>query len=57
MRRLAVTKGMTAVDFKGKRYDMGNKLGILQASVEIALQHPEVGDGFRSYLKEISKSL
>lgn len=36
---------------------MGNKLGILQASVEIALQHPEVGDGFRSYLKEISKTL
>ena len=57
MRRLAVTKGMTAVDFKGRRYDMGNKLGILQASVEIALQHPEVGDGFRSYLKEISKTL
>ena len=57
MRTLAVTKGMTAVDFIGKRYDMGNKLGILQASVEIALQHPEVKDGFKAYLKEIAKTL
>lgn len=48
---------MTAVDFIGKRYDMGNKLGILQASVEIALQHPEVKDGFKAYLKEIAKTL
>ena len=48
---------MTAVDFVGKRYDMGNKLGILQASVEIALQHAEVKDGFKTYLKEIVKTL
>ena len=57
MRTLAVTQGMTAVDFVGKRYDMGNKLGILQASVEIALQHAEVKDGFKTYLKEIVKTL
>ena len=30
MREIAITKGMTAVDFEGKRYDMGNKFGILQ---------------------------
>ena len=57
MRVLAQTQGMTAVEFTGKRYDMGNKLGILQATVEVALQHPEVGEGFRAYLKEISKTL
>lgn len=57
MRQLAITTGMTAVDFTGKRYDMGNKLGILQASVEIALNHPEVGSDFRAYLKEICKTL
>ncbi len=54
---LARTKGMTGVDFTGKRYDMGNKLGILQATCEVALQHPEVGDGFRAYLKELAKTL
>ena len=54
---LARTKGMTGVDFTGKRYDMGNKLGILQATCEVALQHPEVADGFRTYLKELVKTL
>lgn len=57
MRELAVTKGMTAVDFEGTHYDMGNKLGILKATVEVALNHPEVGEGFREYLKEIAQAL
>lgn len=57
MRELAVTGGMTAVDFTGKRYDMGNKFGIMQAKVEVALNHPEIGDDFRAYLKEIAKTL
>lgn len=57
MRVLAQTEGMTAVDFTGTRYDMGNKLGIMQASVEVALHHPEIGDDFRAYLKEICKTL
>lgn len=54
---LARESGMTGVDFTGKRYDMGNKLGILQATCEVALQHPEVKDGFRAYLKELAKTL
>ena len=54
---LAREGGMTGVDFTGKRYDMGNKLGILQATCEVALQHPEVKDGFREYLKELAKTL
>lgn len=53
---LAREGGMTGVDFTGKRYDMGNKLGILQATCEVALQHPEVADGFRAYLKELVKT-
>ena len=57
MRTLARRDGMTAVDFVGKRYDMGNKLGIMQASVEIALNHPTIGKEFRAYLKEICKTL
>ena len=57
MATLAREQGMTAVDFTGTRYDMGNKLGILQATVEVALHHPEVGESFRAYLKELSKTL
>lgn len=57
MATLARRDGMTAVDFTGTRYDMGNKLGIMQASVEVALRHPEIGEDFRAYLKELSKTL
>lgn len=57
MKILATTEGMIGVDFVGTRYDMGNKLGIMQASVETALKHPEIGEGFRAYLKELAKTL
>ena len=57
MKTLARTVGMTGVDFTGKRYDMGDKLGILEATVEIALANPQLGDAFRAYLKELSKTL
>ena len=57
MKALARRDGMTAVDFTGTRYDMGNKLGIMQASVEVALKHPEIGEDFRAYLKELCKTL
>lgn len=42
-----------AFAYEGKRYDCGSKEGFLQATVEMALQHPQVGDFFRSYLKEL----
>lgn len=57
MAELARTKGVTGVDFAGKRYDMGNKLGVMQAQVETALRHPEIGADFRNYLKEVAKQL
>ena len=54
---LARTGGMTGVDFTGRRYDMGNKLGVMQAQVETALRHPEIGDAFRDYLRGIAQTL
>ncbi len=57
MLELTRTEGMVGVDYIGTRYDMGNKLGILQASVEVGLAHPEIGEDFRTYLKELAKSL
>lgn len=49
--------GVTAVEFTGKHYDMGNKLCVMQAQVEMSLKHPEIGDAFREYLKELAKTL
>ena len=57
MAELARSCGMTAVEFTSKRYDMGNKLGILQANIEVGLKHPEVCEGLREYLKELAKTL
>lgn len=57
MRILSVEQGMISLDFVGKRYDMGNKLGVMEAQVETALKHPEIGEKFREYLKELSKTL
>jgi UTP--glucose-1-phosphate uridylyltransferase len=37
--------------YEGKRYDCGSKLGFLEATVELALHHPEVGAGFEQWLK------
>lgn len=57
MKILANKKGMIGVDFIGKRYDMGSKIGILEAIVETGLTHKEVGKDFREYLKQICKTL
>ena len=57
MLQLARTEGMIGVDYIGTRYDMGNKLGILQASVEVGLKHPEIGAELREYLKKLAKTL
>ena len=57
MKTTAREKSMIAVEFTGKRYDMGNKLGIMQAGCEVALNHPEIGEDFKAYLKELVKTL
>ena len=57
MKVLAKTRGMMGVEYTGTRYDIGNKFGILQAIVEVALQHQEVQDQFRDYLRGIASRL
>ncbi len=57
MMQLAKTKGMVGVDYIGTRYDMGNKLGVMQAACEVALTHPEIGTDFKAYLKDLAKTL
>ena len=50
---LAEKQPMYCYNFDGKRYDVGNKLGFLQATVEYALSREDLGDKFRTYLKEL----
>lgn len=57
MREIAITKGMTAVEFEGKRYDIGNKFGILQAQIEVGLKHPETAEQLKDYIKELAKNI
>jgi UTP--glucose-1-phosphate uridylyltransferase len=40
--------------FEGKRYDCGSKEGYLEATVELALKHPELGESFRNYMKSLA---
>ena len=52
--RLMEHEAVYAFQYEGKRYDCGSKEGFLQATVELALEHPEVGASFRSYLKTLT---
>jgi UTP--glucose-1-phosphate uridylyltransferase len=48
------TEIVHAFEYEGKRFDCGSKHGFLEATVELALQHPEVSKGFREYLKTLA---
>lgn len=54
---LAKEQGLTAVDFEGTRYDMGNKLGMMKANCQVALSHGEIGEEFKKYIKELAETL
>ncbi|MFV8765455.1 UTP--glucose-1-phosphate uridylyltransferase GalU [Aerococcus urinaeequi] len=45
------TQRVFALEFKGKRYDVGNKLGMLEANIEYGLKHPELKEELKEYLK------
>jgi UTP--glucose-1-phosphate uridylyltransferase len=53
LRILAQEDGLWAYIYDGVSYDAGDKLGFLKATVEIALQNPELGKPFREYLKNL----
>ncbi len=53
LRALRARRPMYAVQFEGRRYDTGDKLGFLKATVEFALARPDLADEFRAYLKSL----
>lgn len=57
MKVLSKRRGMVGYDYDGKRFDMGSKLGILQANVEFALEHDELKLDFKKYIKDLASRL
>ncbi|MBF8984843.1 UTP--glucose-1-phosphate uridylyltransferase GalU [Lutibacter sp. B2] len=53
LKTLAERQAMYAYVFEGKRYDVGNKLGFLQATVEFALKREDLRDDFKKYLASL----
>jgi UTP--glucose-1-phosphate uridylyltransferase len=54
LRTLRANRAMYAVEFEGTRYDTGDKLGFLKATVEFALARPDLAGEFRAYLKSLA---
>ncbi|MDE6594435.1 MAG: UTP--glucose-1-phosphate uridylyltransferase GalU [Oscillospiraceae bacterium] len=57
MKTLANRETMIGVDFTGTRYDMGNKLSALKASIEAGLNRPEIAEGLKEYIKKLAQQL
>jgi len=57
MKTLAIREKMIGVDFTGTRYDMGNKLSALKASIEAGLSRPDISGELAAYIKELAGKL
>lgn len=56
LKSMAKDEAMYAYIFKGRRYDLGSKLGFLQANIEFALRNPEIADGLKKYLSALNEN-
>ena len=45
---------MYAYEFEGIRFDAGDKLGYLKAIIAFGIRHPELGEEFKNYIKQVS---
>lgn len=55
--RLNKIQRVFAHEFKGERFDVGYKFGFLKTSIDFGLDHPEVKDDLKAYIKELAKNL
>ena len=55
LKTLGEHEAIYAYNFEGRRYDVGDKLGFLEATVDFALKKPELKDSFMDYLKKVCK--
>jgi UTP--glucose-1-phosphate uridylyltransferase len=57
LRTLCREEPLYAYAFRGERFDVGEKLGYMRATVELALRHPEIGEEFKRYLRSLCERL
>ena len=57
LKRLAKDEAMYSYIFKGHRYDVGSKMGFLQANIEFALRNPEVANELKDYLNKLHDNM
>ncbi len=57
LKKLCAEEPMIAVDFEGRRYDTGNLIGFLEATIDFALKYDETADWLRGFIKEKAKAL
>ena len=57
MREMVKTHPMFGMKFKGKRYDIGDKMGFLKTNIEFGLKDPEISETLKIWIKEFAKDL
>lgn len=57
LKRLACNEAMYAYDFKGHRYDVGTKIGFIQANIEFALRNSELKDDMKEYIAQLNSNM
>ena len=57
LKRLSKDEAMYAYVFKGHRYDVGTKIGFLQANIEFALRNPETSEDLKNYLQTLNENM
>ncbi|WP_413289353.1 UTP--glucose-1-phosphate uridylyltransferase [Bdellovibrio sp. HCB337] len=57
MKVLCDKKGLNAMTFKASRFDAGDKLGYLQANIELGLRNPDLQAGLREYILQVSEKI
>jgi len=57
MREMVKSHPMFGMKFKGKRYDIGDKMGFLKTNIEFGLEDPEIGEEIKTWIKEFAKGL
>ena len=55
--KVALSNGAYAYDFEGKRYDVGDKVGYIQASIEYGLRNKEINQRLKEYIIDLAKNL
>ena len=57
LKRMAKDGAVYAYDFKGHRYDCGDKVGFIQASIEFGLRRPDLREGLEAYIRKLAEDI